>query len=94
MLLRNRVLFSFEYKYSYSHYGIDINTALQDYQDTSQIPEKVQGKVSQFYDAMDDCDYEKAKKILTELEWLTAPAHPTLIQMRTRYEFETMGIER
>lgn len=83
-----------EYKYSYSHYGIDINTALQDYQDTSQIPEKVQGKVSQFYDAMDDCDYEKAKKILTELEWLTAPAHPTLIQMRTRYEFETMGIER
>lgn len=83
-----------EYQYSYSHYGIDINTALQDYQDTAQIPEKVRGRVEEFYDAMDEDDYETAQRILTELEALTAPAHPTLIQMRTRYEFETMGIKR
>lgn len=31
-----------EYQYQYSHYGIDINTALQDYQETERIPMEIQ----------------------------------------------------
>lgn len=81
-----------EYQYSYSHYGLDINSALQEYQQTDGIPAEVQQKVDHFYDALDDGNYEAAKNILEELEILTAPDHPTLIQMRTRYEFETMEL--
>ncbi|MFR8248001.1 MAG: AAA family ATPase [Lachnospiraceae bacterium] len=81
-----------EYQYGYSHYGMDINTALQAYQNTTQIPEEVQKRVNQFYDALDEEDYGEAKQILEELEKATAPDHPTLIQMRTRYEFDTMEL--
>lgn len=81
-----------EYQYSYSHYGIDINTAVQDFQNTVQIPGKVQEQVDRFYDAMDAEDFSKAKVILDDLDRLTAPDHPILIQMRTRYEFETMKL--
>lgn len=37
---------------------------------------------------MDREDYEKAGKILNQLERDTAPAHPLLIELRTRYDFE------
>lgn len=82
-----------DYQYDYSHYGIDINTALKDYQETCGIPNEVQEKVDKFYDALDEEEFEVAKQILEELEVATAPEHPTLIQMRTRYEFETMELD-
>lgn len=81
-----------EYQYDYSHYGIDINTALKDYQETDEVPSAVQKKVDEFYDALDEERFSLAKQILEELEVATAPEHPTLIQMRTRYEFETMEL--
>lgn len=82
-----------EYQYDYSHYGIDINTALKDYQKTDDVPTTVQKKIDQFYDALDEGKYDLAKQILEELEKATAPEHPILIQMRTRYEFEIMELE-
>ena len=82
-----------EYQYQYSHYGIDINTALQDYQETERIPMEIQKKVDEFYDALDDEKFDIAKQILEELEEKTAPQHSILIQMRTRYEFETMELK-
>ena len=82
-----------EYQYDYSHYGIDLNTALRDYQKTDEVPSEVQNKMNQFYDALDEEDFEQAKNILVNLEELTAPEHPLLVQMRTRYEFETMNLE-
>ena len=42
---------------------------------------------------MDDENYEEAKKILEKLEQDTAPTHPLLVELRTRYEFETMDWE-
>ena len=82
-----------EYQYQYSHYGIDINTALQDYQETERIPMEIQKKVDEFYDALDDEKFDIAKQILEELEEKTAPQHSILIQMCTRYEFETMELK-
>lgn len=81
-----------EYAYGYSHYGIDINTALNDYQETDHIPLEVQKKVDQFYDALDEGNTDLAEEILEDLEKTTAPEHQMLIQMRTRYEFETMEL--
>ena len=54
---------------------------------------EIQKKVDEFYDALDDEKFDIAKQILEELEEKTAPQHSILIQMRTRYEFETMELK-
>ncbi len=74
--------------YGYSHYGIDVNTSMSVYQGTQEIPEAVKKLVDEFCQMMDREDYEKAGKILNQLERDTAPAHPLLIELRTRYDFE------
>ena len=78
-----------EIEYSHSHYGIDINTSLKTYQETIEMPVEVKQKADAFHDAMDAEKYETALAILEELENRTAPTHPLLVQLRTRYEFET-----
>ena len=74
--------------YGYSHYGIDVNTSMSVYQGTQEIPEEVKKLADEFCQMMDREDYEKAGKILNQLERDTAPAHPLLIELRTRYDFE------
>lgn len=78
-----------EIEYSRSHYGIDINTSLNTYQETIEMPVEVKQKADAFYDAMDAGKYDEALHIQEDLEKNTAPTHPLLIQLRTRYEFET-----
>lgn len=78
-----------EIEYSHSHYGIDINTSLNTYQETIEMPAEVKEKAEAFNDAMDAERYGEALEILEELENSTAPTHPLLIQLRTRYDFET-----
>ena len=75
--------------YGYSHYGIDVNTSMSVFQGTKEIPENVQQQVDAFYNAMDSEKYEEAKNILERLETTTAPTHPLLVELRTRYDFET-----
>lgn len=72
-----------EIEYSWSHYGIDINTSVNAYQGTQEIPAEVKEKVEEFGDAMDAEDYDRAKKMLEKLETDTAPAHPLLLRLRT-----------
>jgi len=78
-----------EIEYSDSHYGLDINTAINEYQETLEMPLEVKKKTEDFNNAMDKENYEEALCILEDLEKNTAPTHPLLIQLRTRYEFET-----
>lgn len=80
-------------EYQYSHYGIDINTSVNAYQETQEMPMEVKKRADDFCNAMDKEDYEMAEKILEELEESTAPAHPLLLQMRARYELETVSWE-
>ena len=82
-----------EVRYSESHYGIDVNTSMQYYQNTQEIPEKVRQKVELFNKKMDDERYEEAAVILRQLEIETAPAHPLLLELRTRFEFESTDWE-
>lgn len=82
-----------EITYDYSHYGIDVNTSIKTYQDTSDVPAEVQGQIVEFENLMDEEEYDKAKNILLKLENDTAPAHPVVLQMRTRYEVETIDWE-
>ena len=82
-----------EVRYSESHYGMDVNTSMQYYQNTREIPEKVRQKVELFNKKMDDEKYEEAEVILKQLEIETAPAHPLLVELRTRFEFESTDWE-
>lgn len=79
--------------YSYSHYGLDLNTAVKYYQDTAVIRPEVQKKADEFYQLLNLEEYKAAEKILIELEHDTAPSHPLLAQMRTSYELELMELE-
>ncbi len=79
--------------YEYSHYGIDVNTSMSVYQGIKEIPKKVQAQVEAFCENMDHENYEAARKILERLERDTAPTHPLLVELRTRYEFETTNWE-
>ena len=63
------------------------------FQGTKEIPENVQQQVDAFYNAMDSEKYEEAKNILERLETTTAPTHPLLVELRTRYDFETINWE-
>lgn len=82
-----------ETNYSVSHYGIDVNTSMDVFQDTKQVTEEVQKKIDAFYNAMDEEKYDEAKIILEDIENTTAPTHPLLIELRTRYDFETESWE-
>lgn len=46
-----------------------------------------------FCDEMDEENYSQARKILDDLEKLTAPQNPILAKLRTRYEIETAALE-
>lgn len=82
-----------EISYEYSHYGIDINTSVTSYQETQEMPAEVKKKADAFNNAMDEENYTEAKAILEELEQNTAPSYPLLLQMQTRYAFETASWE-
>ena len=61
--------------------------------DNADNPEKVRQKVELFNKKMDDEKYEEAAVILRQLEIETAPAHPLLVELRTRFEFESTDWE-
>ena len=79
--------------YGYSHYGIDVNTSINYFQKTNEVPEEIQKVIDLFCDEMDEENYSQARKILDDLEKLTAPQNPILAKLRTRYEIETAALE-
>lgn len=81
-------------EYEYSHYGIDVNTSMAVYQGIEEIPQKVKKEVNDFYKKIDEGNLRVANEILERLEKETAPTHPLLVELRTRYEFETTDWEK
>lgn len=75
--------------YSKSHYGIDVNTAVKQFQGRYDLPEEVAELSNAFYEAMDKEDYSNAKKMLDQLSAKTAPEFPLIVDMRMMYEIET-----
>ena len=76
-------------KYCKSHYGIDVNTALRQFQGEYDLPEEVAEISKSFYEAMDKEDYKLAKELLDKLAVETAPEFPLIVDMRMMYEIET-----
>lgn len=82
-----------EPEYGYSHYGIDLNTSINQYQETFEVAEEIQAMIEQFCDEMDEENYADAQKTLQKMEDVTAPIHPLVARLRTRYELETSLLE-
>lgn len=82
-----------EVTYSWSHYGLDINTVLQAYQETEEMTPEVKTKVENFYRFLDKKEYKDAESVLVDLEEETAPEHPLTVRLRTALELETIVLE-
>ena len=79
--------------YDNSSYGLDLNTSIRRYQETFDVPEKVQQLIDKFYDALNDCSYDLAKELLLELEKIIEPSNPGLARLKTCLELETILLE-
>lgn len=82
-----------EPEYGYSHYGIDVNTSINYFQNTNEVPKKIQNIIERFCDDMDEEKYEHAEEMLQDLEKLTDSQHPLLTKLRARYDLETTVLE-
>lgn len=78
--------------YSYSRYGLDVNTAVTEYQGVSDLPEEVRQQADAVSDAMDAEEYPKAKALLERLEntldTKNLPEPPIVAGLRARYDIE------
>lgn len=50
-------------EYQYSHYGIDINTSVNAYQETQEMPMEVKKRADDFCNAMDKEEWYLEKKL-------------------------------
>lgn len=72
-----------------SHYGIDINTSVSNYQGTTYLPEELEQLVADITDDLDNMDYQAAQKKLDRLSRLADSGSPIVTALQTRLEMET-----
>ena len=75
--------------YVSSHYGIDINTSVSNYQSTTYLPEELEQRVADITDNLDNMDYQAAQDKLNQLTQLVDADSPIVAEMRTRLKMET-----
>lgn len=78
------------YKASNETFGKDANTILREVMNTSERPSEVKLKFQACYEAIDDCEYEKALEIVGGLERMIGSNDPELNSCRLRIELEQM----
>lgn len=82
-----------EIEYSKSHYGIDINESIQEFQQTDELPRLIKQLSDKIYDAVDDGEFNGAELLLKELEAALEENHPLVTKFRTLLDLETMDWE-
>ena len=79
--------------YCNSHYGIDINESIQEFQQTDEVPRSIKQLSDKIYDAVDDGEFNSAELLLKELEEDLEENHPLVTKFRTLLDLETMDWE-
>ena len=74
--------------YKWSHYGVDINTSVMNYQGTGYLPEDVRVLSDKMSEALDELDYRKANDLLESLKKIVDPNSPIVTGLQTRLEIE------
>lgn len=80
-------------KYRSSHYGIDINESLIDFQQTDEMPHAIKLLSDQINDKIDDEEFEEAEKLIAQLEAALEENHPLIVKFKTLLDFEKMDWE-
>ena len=75
--------------YAPSHYGIDINTSVSNYQGTTYMPEEIEKLAIEVSDCLDDMEYRDAQEKLDKLTRLADQGSPVVTALRSRLEMET-----
>lgn len=81
-----------ECEYSYTHYGVDVNTAMDKYQNTDEVANGFKQQRELFYECIENGDLVNAESILETLTEDSRLDHSGLISMRTILEFELMDL--
>jgi len=71
-------------------YGRDANSILREVMKVSERPVEVKQRIDYFYACMDEKDYKKADRALTEIEDIVGTTDPDLAAARTSLELEKM----
>lgn len=66
-------------------YGSDLNTVVESYMDAGSRPQEIKMKYKEFYEALDEEEILKAKKVLEELENKIDVHDPELAACRVKY---------
>lgn len=74
--------------YAPSHYGIDINTSVSNYQKTTYLPEELQKLAAEITDHMDNMEYKAARDKLDFMAKMADPDSPVVTALRSRLEME------
>lgn len=82
-----------EIQYCNSHYGIDINESIQQFQQTDEVPHSIKKLSNQIYDAVDNEKFAGAESLLKELTEVLEENHPLVTKFRTLLDLETMDWE-
>lgn len=77
-------------EYSNSHYGININESIQEFQQTNEVPHPIKQLSDKIYDAVDDGEFNSAELLIKELEEALEENHPLVTKFRTLLDLETM----
>ncbi|MCR5836178.1 MAG: AAA family ATPase [Lachnospiraceae bacterium] len=77
-----------EIKYKTSHYGIDINLSVEEFQNTSEYPLKVKQLVDSIQDMLDVGAIREADNIFENLETELGENHPIVTKYKTLIELE------
>ena len=71
-------------------YGKDANTILREVMEVTERPQEIKALFDDFYNLLDEQDYEKAQQILNKLEEILGNNDSELAECRVRLELEQM----
>lgn len=75
-------------RYRNSHYGIDINEALNEFQQTDEIPPNIKPLSNLISDTIDEEEYDTAATLIEKLEEHLEDNHPLVTKYKTRLDLE------
>ena len=71
-------------------YGRDANSILREVMKVSERPTDITQRLSEFYTCMDNKKYEKADKVLSEIEDIVGTTDPDIAAARTSLDLEKL----
>lgn len=79
-----------EIQYRNSHYGIDINESLNDFQQTDELPHDIKQLSNRISDSVDEEAFGQAAELISQLETALEEDHPLVTKYKTILDLETM----